>query len=306
MEPSVLFNFIVWGVIFLYIIAGFAGAIRIVPNKEVLIVERLGKYRASLGAGLHILLPFIDRVTSRLHLKEETIDLPPQECFSRDEVKVEVDGVIYMTVADPVKATYGVTNYRYAATQLAQTTIRAVVGTIDLDKTFEERDAISAKVVETLSSAGEKWGIIVHRYEIRNIDPPLSVAEAMERQVNAEREKRAMVAKAAGDKESRINRSEGQKTELINVSEGEMQKIINYAEGQAQEIYAIAQATAESIEKIGAAISEPGGDKALKLEIAQQYFKGLGSLAKPDSKVILPTDLLNMSQVLETMELKNT
>lgn len=305
MEPTALFNFIVWGLIFLYIISGFATSIRIVPNKEVLIVERLGKYRATLGAGLHILLPFLDRVTSKLHLKEETIDVPPQECFSRDEVQVEVDGVIYMTVADPVKASYGVTNYRYAATQLAQTTIRAVVGTIDLDKTFEERDAISAKVVETLSRAGESWGIIVHRYEIRNIDPPHSVAEAMERQVNAEREKRAMIAKAAGDKESRINRSEGQKAELVNVSEGEMQRIINMAEGEAAEILALAEATAESIQKVGAAVSEPGGDDAIKLDVAQQYFKSIGSLAKPHAKVILPADLLNMNDVLDTMELNS-
>jgi len=211
--------------------------------------------------------------------------------------------VIYMTVSDPVKATYGVTNYRYAATQLAQTTIRAVVGTIDLDKTFEERDTISAKVVDTLSRAGQNWGIIVHRYEIRNIDPPVSVAEAMERQVNAEREKRAMIAKAAGDKESRINRSEGQKAELVNVSEGEMQRIINFAEGEASEILAIAEATAESIEKVGSAISETGGDEAIKLDVAQQYFKSLGALGKPHAKVILPADLLDMNGVLNTMEL---
>ncbi|NQY99356.1 MAG: paraslipin [Bdellovibrionales bacterium] len=303
MEPTTLFSFIVWGLIFLYIIAGFAGSIRIVPNKQVLIVERLGQYRATLGAGLHILLPFLDKVTAKLNLKEETIDVPPQDCFSKDEVKVEVDGVIYMTVADPVKAAYGVTNYRYAATQLAQTTIRAVVGTIDLDKTFEERDAISAKVVETLSKAGAKWGIIVHRYEIRNIDPPISVAEAMERQVNAEREKRAMVAKAAGDKESRINRSEGQKAELINVSEGKMQEIINYADGEAAEILSIAEATADSIEKVGEAIAQPGGDKAIKLDVAQQYFKSIQSLGKPSSNVIVPADLFNMESMLDGMEL---
>lgn len=303
MEPTTLFSFIVWGLIFLYIIAGFAGSIRIVPNKQVLIVERLGKYRATLGAGLHILLPFLDKVTAKLHLKEETIDVPPQDCFSKDEVKVEVDGVIYMTVQDPVKAAYGVTNYRYAATQLAQTTIRAVVGTIDLDKTFEERDTISAKVVETLSKAGEKWGIIVHRYEIANINPPISVAEAMERQVNAEREKRAMVAKAAGDKESRINRSEGQKAELVNVSEGKMQEIINYSEGEAAEILSIAEATADSIEKVGEAISQPGGDKAIKLDVAQQYFKSIQSLGKPGSNVVVPADLLNMADMLESMDL---
>jgi regulator of protease activity HflC (stomatin/prohibitin superfamily) len=303
MEPTHLFATIVWGLIGLYTFAEFAKCIRIVPNKQVLILERLGKYQKTLDAGLHIFLPFIDKVTARLNLKEQTIDVPPQECFSKDEVKVEVDGVIYITVHDPVKAAYGVTNYRYAATQLAQTTIRAVVGTIDLDKTFEERDAISAKVVETLSKAGEKWGIIVHRYEIRNIDPPVTVAEAMERQVNAEREKRAMVAKAAGDKESRINRSEGQKAELVNVSEGKMQEIINYAEGEAAEILAIAEATADSIQLVGEAIAQPGGDKAIKLDVAQQYFKSIGALGKPTSNVIVPADLFNMESVLDGMEL---
>jgi regulator of protease activity HflC (stomatin/prohibitin superfamily) len=305
MSGTESFSFLVWAGIFSFVAFHFVKSIRIVPNKQVLMVERLGKYHTTLGAGLHILIPFLDKVVESLHLKEETINVPPQECFSKDEVKVEVDGVIYMTVSDPVKATYGVTNYRYAATQLAQTTIRSVVGTIDLDKTFEERDSISAKVVETLSKAGESWGIIVHRYEIANIDPPQTVAEAMERQVNAEREKRAMIAKANGDKESRINRSEGQKAELVNRSEGEKQKIINEAEGRASEILSIAEATAESIEKVGAAIEVEGGHEAIRLDVAQQYFKSLRSLGKPQAKVVLPTNLMDMQSVLESMELKS-
>lgn len=305
MDILSVFNFLVWAAAFLYVIGGFVKSIKVVPNREVLIVERLGKYRETLGAGLHILLPFFDKVTNRLHLKEETIDVPPQDCFSKDEVNVQVDGVIYMTVSDPVKASFGVTDYRYAATQLAQTTIRSVVGTIDLDKTFEERDSISAKVVETLSEAGDSWGIIVHRYEIKNINPPQTVAEAMERQVNAEREKRAMIAKANGDKESRINRSEGQKAELINHSEGEKQRIENEAAGRASEILAIAEATADSIEKVGKAISVEGGEEAIKLDIAEQYFEGIRALAREDAQVILPTNLTDIKSVLRSMDLES-
>lgn len=300
-----MISFLVWGLIFLTVAFHFVKSLQIVPSMEVLIVERLGKYHTTLESGLHILIPFVDKVVQRLHLKEETINVPPQECFSKDEVKVEVDGVIYMTVSDPVKATYGVTDYRYAATQLAQTTIRSVLGTIDLDKTFEERDSISAKVVEILSNAGASWGITVHRYEIANIDPPQTVAEAMERQVNAEREKRAMIAKANGEKESRINRSEGEKAELINHSEGEKQKIINEAEGQASEVLSIAEATAESLEKIGTAIEAEGGHEAIRLDISQQYFKSLKALAKPQANIVLPTNLMDMKSVLESMELND-
>ena len=282
---------------------GFFRSFRIVATRTALIVERLGRYRATLGPGFHILIPFVDRVAAIQDLREETIDVPPQECFSKDEVKLEVDGVIYISVLDPAKATYGVTNYRFAATQLAQTTTRSVIGTLELDRTFEERDMISAKVVETLSTAGEVWGIMVHRYEIKNITPPGTVREAMEKQVNAERERRAIFARSEGDKQSRINTSEGQKREMINLSEGAMQKAINEAEGKAQEVLAVAEATAESIEKIGAAVTEEGGAKAIRLDLAEKYISTLGLLSRNATEVVFPVDLTNLEQILEGLDL---
>lgn len=298
------FNFSVWGIFFFVIVVGFLRSFRIVSTRTALIVERLGKYQATLGPGFHILLPFLDRVVAFQDLREETIDVPPQECFSRDEVKVEVDGVIYISVSDPVKATYGVTDYRFAATQLAQTTTRSVIGTLDLDRTFEERDMISAKVVETLSRAGESWGILVHRYEIKNIKPPSTVQDAMEKQVNAERERRAIFARSEGDKQSRINTSEGQKREMINISEGQMQRYVNEAEGRAAEILAVAEATAKSIETVGASIALKGGEEAIKLDVAEKYLNQIGSLANPDTEIILPVDLTNLDKLLGEMDLR--
>lgn len=279
----------IWGVIFLVLIAKFFQSIRLVPTKSAYMVERLGKYHKTLDAGFHALVPFFDKVTFIQDLKEESIDVPPQDCFSKDEVNVTVDGVIYISVIDPVKASYGITDYRYAAVQLAQTTTRSVIGTLELDRTFEERDLISAKVVEVLDAAGMTWGIKVHRYEIKNIIPPETVKNAMEKQVNAEREKRAILARSEGDKISRINRSEGLKTELINRSEGEKQRRINEAEGHAAEIMAIAAATAESIEKIAAVVTEPGGKRALNLQLGQDYLAAMAGLE--NSKVILPANL---------------
>lgn len=279
----------IWGVIFFVLIAKFFQSIRLVPTKSAYMVERLGKYHKTLDAGFHALVPFFDKVTFIQDLKEESIDVPPQDCFSKDEVNVTVDGVIYISVIDPVKASYGITDYRYAAVQLAQTTTRSVIGTLDLDRTFEERDLISAKVVEVLDAAGMTWGIKVHRYEIKNIIPPETVKNAMEKQVNAEREKRAILARSEGDKIARINRSEGLKMELINRSEGEKQRRINEAEGHAAEIMAIAAATAESIEKIAAVVTEPGGKRALNLQLGQDYLAAMAGLE--NSKVILPANL---------------
>ena len=222
-------------------------------------------------------------------LREEAIDVPPQECFTGDEVQVTVDGVIYMSVTDPVKASYGITDYRFAAVQLAKTTTRSVIGTLDLDRTFEERDVISAKVVEVLDEAGNTWGIRVHRYEIKNISPPETVRTAMEKQVRAERDRRAILASSEGDKQSRINRSEGLKTEVINRSEGEMQRRINEAEGKAEEILAIATASAESIEKLAAVFSSAGGDDALKMQVREKYIDTMRSLEQ--SKIILPANV---------------
>jgi regulator of protease activity HflC (stomatin/prohibitin superfamily) len=280
---------IIWGIIFLVLIVKFFQSIRLVPTQSAYLVERLGKYHKTLEAGFHALIPFLDKVTFIQDLKEESIDVPPQDCFSKDEVNVTVDGVIYISVTDPVKASYGITDYRYGAVQLAQTTTRSVIGTLELDRTFEERDLISAKVVEVLDAAGMSWGIRVHRYEIKNIIPPETVKNAMEKQVNAEREKRAILAKSEGDKQSRINRSEGLKTELINRSEGEKQRRINEAEGHAAEITAIAGATAESIEKIASVVSEPGGKRAMNLQLGEEYLAAMAGLS--ESKVILPANL---------------
>ena len=298
-----LFNLIVWGILFLILVVKFFRSIRLVPTKSAYIVERLGRYSKTLGPGFHALVPFVDRVAFIRDLKEKTVDVPSQECFTRDEVKVEVDGVIYISVTDPVKASYGVTDYSFAAMQLAQTTTRSVIGTLELDRTFEERDLISSRVVEVLEKAGEIWGIRVHRYEIKNLSPPPTVKEAMEKQVTAERNRRAIVAKSKGDKQSRINTSEGRKLELINRSEGEMQKRINEARGQAEEVQAIAEATAQSIEKIAAAISVPGGESSVRLQLAEKYLKNLRALGKEGTNVILPADLTNMSALLKSIEL---
>jgi regulator of protease activity HflC (stomatin/prohibitin superfamily) len=298
-----LFLFAVWGIAFLVIITQLFKSIRIVSTQTVLIVERLGKYTATLGPGFHVLVPFLDVVVAKQDLREATLDVPPQECFSKDEVQLEVDGVIYMSVADPVKATYGVTNYRYAAMQLAQTTTRSIIGTLDLDKTFEERDSISQAVVDTLKDAGESWGVHVHRYEIKNIQPPSTVQKAMEKQVTAEREKRAILAKAEGDKQSRINTSEGTMMELINLSEGERQRLINEAEGRASEILALAGATADSIAKIGAAVVIEGGQAALKLNLSEKLIDNVGRLAKAKTSVVLPLDMTNLNQLLKGLDL---
>ena len=279
----------IWGLIFLIFIIKFFQSIRLVSTQTAHIVERLGQYQKTLDAGFHALLPFIDKVTFVQDLREEAIDVPPQECFTGDEVQVTVDGVIYMSVTDPVKASYGITDYRFAAVQLAKTTTRSVIGTLDLDRTFEERDIISAKVVEVLDEAGSSWGIRVHRYEIKNISPPETVRTAMEKQVRAERDRRAILASSEGDKQSRINRSEGLKTEVINRSEGEMQRCINEAEGKAAEIVAIAEASAESIEKLAAVFTTNGGGEALKMQVKEKYIDTMKSLAS--SKIILPANV---------------
>ena len=301
--PSQLFNLIVWGILFLILIVKFLRSIRLVPTQSAYVVERLGKYSKTLGPGFHVLVPFLDRVAFIRDLKEETVDVPPQECFTRDEVQVEVDGVIYMSVTDPVKASYGVTDYSFAAMQLAQTTTRSVIGTLELDRTFEERDLISSKVVEVLEKAGEIWGMRVHRYEIKNLAPPPTVKEAMEKQVTAERNRRAIVAESEGDMQSRISTSEGRKLELVNRSEGEMQRMINEAEGRAQEIRSIAEATARSSERIASAISVPGGQSSVRLQLAEKYLKQLRALARDGTRVVLPADLTNLEGLLKSIEL---
>lgn len=294
---------IVWTLLFLYTAFKFVRCVRMVPTQSAYIVERLGKYHQTLGPGFHMLVPFMDKVAFIQDLKEESIEVPPQDCFTMDNVRVEVDGILYISVVNPENASYGVTNYRFAAIQLAQTTTRSVIGTLDLDRTFEEREAINVRVLAALADVSEHWGIRVHRYEVKNIVPPPSVRDAMERQMNAERDRRALLAGAEGQQQARINDSEGRKSELINRSEGEMRRRINEAEGKAAEILALAQATAESIEKVGEALALPGGVEATHLRLSQQYLGRLSALAQPRTQVLLPTDLTNMAGLLENLRL---
>ncbi len=271
---------------------------QVVPQRSAVIVERLGKFSRKLEAGFHILLPFIDKVAYTHNLKEAAIDVPPQLCITKDNIQVEVDGVLYLQVMDPVKAAYGIGNYQWASIQLAQTTMRSEIGKLELDRTFEERTVINGAIVEAVDRASDPWGVKVTRYEIKNISPPQSIKDAMEKQMRAEREKRALIAESEGDRQAKINRSEGAKQEAIARSEGEMQKRINEAEGRAQEILRIASATGEGIRKIATAIQEPGGENAVSLRIAEQYLSEFGKLAKTNNTLIIPSDLADVAGIV--------
>lgn len=275
---------------------------RIVPQKEAFIIERLGKYKGTLNAGFHILVPFLDKVAYKHTLKEQAIDVPPQTCITKDNISVEVDGILYMQVLDPQKSSYGIDNYRFASIQLAQTTMRSVIGKMELDKTFEERENINGTIVEAVDTASDPWGVKVTRYEVKNIIPPQSIKDAMERQMKAERDKRAAIAESEGDRQARINRAEGMKKEAIFVSEGEMQKRINEAEGRAQEILKVAEATAESIRKVAQSIIDKGGSEAVNLRIAEQYVGEFGKIAKESTSLIIPTDLSDVAGVVKSVQ----
>ncbi len=265
------------------------------PQKSAFIIERLGKYAKTLDAGFHILIPFLDKVAYRHSLKEIAIDVPSQSCITRDNIAVEVDGILYMQVVDPVKASYGIENYMYAASQLAQTTMRSVIGKLELDRTFEERESTNTAIILAVDKASDPWGVKITRYEIKNITPPPSVRDALEKQMRAERAKRAAIAESEGDREAKINVSEGIKQEAIKRSEGEKMKRINEAEGRAKEIELIAIATAEGIRKIAEAINAPGGKDAVNLRIAEQYIKEFGNLAKEGNTLILPSNLSDIA-----------
>ena len=285
------------------VVLGFvvlATTIRIVPQKRAYILERLGKYHKTLDAGFHILMPFVDKASYRHTLKEQAVDVPPQQCITKDNIAVEVDGILYMQVVDPKKASYGIDNYRFAATQLAQTMMRSVMGKLDLDKTFEEREKINTVIVGAVDKASDPWGVKVTRYEVKNILPPQSIKDAMEKQMRAEREKRATIAESEGDRQAKINRAEGDRQEMIARSEGEKQKRINEAEGRAIEIQRVAEATAEGLKKIALAISEKGGAEAVNLRIAQQYLDEFGKLAKTNNTMIIPSDLADIAGVIKT------
>ncbi|GEO03541.1 paraslipin [Adhaeribacter aerolatus] len=282
----------------IFIVFLFLSALKVVPQRSVFIVERLGKYHASLEPGFHVLIPFIDKIVYRHTLKEQAIDVPPQNCITRDNIAVEVDGILYLQVVDPAKSSYGIDNYRFAAIQIAQTTMRSVVGKLELDRTFEERETINASIVNAVDIASEPWGVKVTRYEVKNINPPATIRDAMEKQMRAEREKRAIIAESEGDKQARINRAEGEKSQMIAVSEGEKQRRINEAEGRAAEIERIASATAQGIREIAMAINAEGGMNAVNLRVAEQYLNEFGKLAKTNNTMIIPTDLADISGVV--------
>ena len=268
---------------------------KVVPQKEAWLVERLGKYHSTLTAGLHILFPFIDRIAYKQDLKEHAIDVPPQQCVTRDNITVEVDGLLYLQVIDPIKASYGISNYLFACVQLAQTTLRSEIGKLDLDRTFEERAAINAAICSELDKASDPWGVKVTRYEIKTIKPPLSVLDAMEKQMRAEREKRAQIAESEGERQAKINRADGERCEAISLSEGEKQRRINEAEGKAEEIRLVADATAKGIATIAAAIRNEGGSEAVNLQLAEKYIAEFGNLAKECNTLVIPSNLSDVA-----------
>jgi regulator of protease activity HflC (stomatin/prohibitin superfamily) len=282
-------------VVVLFMIILLMKTARVVPQKTVFIVERLGKYSGTLEAGFHILVPFLDKVAYKHSMKEMVIDVPPQSCITKDNIGVEVDGILYMQMIDPVKASYGVTNYAFACVQLAQTTMRSEIGKIELDRTFEEREKINSEIVAAVDKASEPWGMKVTRHEIKNIVPPASIKDAMEKQMRAEREKRAIIAESEGEKQAKINRAEGDKQQNIALSEGEKMKRINEAEGRAQEIERVAFATAKGIREIALAINEKGGMDAVNLRIAEHYLDEFGKLAQKNNTMIIPSSLSDIS-----------
>ena len=291
-----MFFYIVAGVIVLLIVITIFKTACIVPQKQAWIMERLGKYHSTLSAGLHIMMPFIDRIAYKRDLKECAIDVPPQQCVTRDNIIVEVDGLLYLQIVDPIKASYGISDYLFACSQLAQTTLRSEVGKLELDRTFEERAAINAAICAEVDKASDPWGVKVTRYEIKTIKPPLSVLDAMEKQMRAEREKRAQIAESEGERQARINRAEGEKCEAIAHSEGEKQKRINEAIGKAEEIRLVAEATANGIAAIANAISNtPGGHEAMNLRLAEQYIAEFGRLAKEGNTFVVPANLADVA-----------
>ena len=270
----------------------------VVPQQRAYVVELLGKYSRTASAGFHILIPFIERITYRHSLKEEAVDLPEQVCITRDNVQVGIDGVLYLRVLDARLASYGITNYNFAISQLAQTTLRSEIGKIVLDRTFEERASINANVVDELDKASEAWGVKVLRYEIKNINPPKDVLGAMEKQMRAEREKRAVILTSEGQRDAMVNQAEGEKQRVIKGSEAAKQQQINEAAGEAQAILAIATATAEGLRRVGAAVSDEGGREAMQLRVAEDYVTQFGNLAKAANTLVVPANLSDVAGMI--------
>lgn len=286
-------------IIFACFITVFKCAV-IVPQRQAYIIERLGKYYSTLDAGFHLLFPFIDRVAYRRTLKETPVDVPPQQCITKDNITVEVDGILYLQVMNPEKASYGIDNYLWASTQLAQTTMRSEIGKLDLDQIFEVRESINAAICDAVDKASDPWGVKITRYEIKSITPPQTIRDAMEKQMRAEREKRAMIAESEGERQARINRADGEKQEAIARSEGEKMRRINEAEGRSQEILLLANASADGLATIANAISNnSGGADAVNLRLAEQYIAEFGKLAKSSTTMVLPSNLTDIASVLQ-------
>ncbi len=289
---------IIFAAVALVVIIIIAKTAVVVPQQNGYVVERLGKFSKVLRAGFHILLPFFDVIRYRHSLKEIAADIPEQICITRDNVQVGVDGVLYLKVMDAQRASYGVANYMFAISQLAQTTLRSEIGKIDLDRTFEERTQINMQVVDELDKASDPWGIKVLRYEIKNINPPRDVLEAMEKQMRAEREKRATILTSEGQRDAAINEAEGAKQQVIKASEATKLRQINEAEGEASAILAVATATAEGIRKVGAATQDRGGYEAVQLRVAESYITQFGELAKTNNTVILPASISDVGSMI--------
>jgi regulator of protease activity HflC (stomatin/prohibitin superfamily) len=297
MTPSTIILFL----LALFVLIAFLSTFKVVPQRSAFIVERLGKYNRTIEAGFHILIPFIDKIAYKQNLKEQAIDVAPQICITKDNIAVEVDGILYLQVMDPLKASYGIDNYRFAVIQISQTTMRSVIGKMELDKTFEERETVNGTIVAAVDKASDPWGIKVSRYEVKNISPPQSIKDAMEKQMRAEREKRALIAESEGDKQAKINRAEGDKQEMIARSEGEKQRKINEASGKASEIEMVAVATAMGIREIASSINSEGGMNAVNLRVAEQYLNEFGKLAKTNNTMIVPADLSDIAGVISSI-----
>lgn len=295
-----MFSTVFVGGLALLVFLVFVSSIKIVPQRSAYIVERLGKYQGTLLAGFHVIIPFVDRVAYKMSLKEQAIDVASQTCITKDNISVEVDGILYLQVMDPQKSSYGIDNYIFASIQIAQTTMRSVIGKLELDKTFEERDLINTTIIEAVDKASDPWGVKVTRYEVKNITPPQSIKDAMEKQMRAEREKRAVIAESEGLKQSKINVADGDKQELIARSEGEKQRRINEAEGKAAEIEFVATATATGLRAIANATQNPGGAEALQLRIAEQYLNEFGKLAQTNNSMIIPSNMADISSIIAT------
>jgi regulator of protease activity HflC (stomatin/prohibitin superfamily) len=291
---------IVLGFVLLLFLIVVAKTAIVVPQQSAYVVERLGRYAGTLDAGFHILVPFIDVVRYKHSLKENAIDIPAQVCITRDNVQVGVDGVLYLKVMNPERASYGIQDYHFAISQLAQTTLRSEVGKIDLDKTFEERTNINTQVVSEVDKATDPWGVKVLRYEIKNITPPSDVLAAMEKQMRAEREKRAVILTSEGQRDAAVNTAEGAKQEVIKASEARRQQQINEAEGEASAIMAVARATAEGIREVAAAMQAPGGAEAVQLRVAEQYITQFGNLAQKTNTMIIPATTSDISGMIAT------